>query len=298
MISPDLPDPFDATVRSFVIRATRSRIEAGLLAIPSASLAAFPASRSTISVRFDESVTAAGRTFIPGATSAKEARIYGLSEWFRTAAIEPGDLIRISVIESEPPVYWLIREDRYRNLVVGTLIERGEKAPTVSDAEAAVTTLRRFTGRRSKEIIKQEIAGFAGRYEEERRRAKRYGEARLPARPWVRALLGELYEGRCQLCAYTFQMASGRPYYEIHHIAGEHGDDPRNLLLVCSNCHAKLTHGTVANLQFRDGWLIEVTLCGSRVRVKQLTIAKPTTLPPLAILLLLASSFVSRRLYP
>lgn len=65
--------------------------------------------------------------------------------------------------------------------------------------------------------------------------------------------LKALYDGRCQICEFTFPKRDGTNYAEVHHLESlsEGGwEDPRNMLVVCANCHRQLHYGRVK----RIGW--------------------------------------------
>jgi len=55
--------------------------------------------------------------------------------------------------------------------------------------------------------------------------------------------LKELYQGRCQICNFTFKKKDGQNYSETHHIIplGEQGSEEiKNIIIVCSNCHSQI----------------------------------------------------------
>jgi len=87
--------------------------------------------------------------------------------------------------------------------------------------------------------------------------------------PAIRILLREFHEGRCQLCSFTFEKRDGEPYFEVHHLDPAVGHHPKNLLVVCPNCHAQLEHARVADLRWVDGWLMRVTINGREFSVRQ-----------------------------
>lgn len=53
--------------------------------------------------------------------------------------------------------------------------------------------------------------------------------------------------GTCEDClkAAPFIRRNGEPYLEVHHIvalATNGGDHPANVVAICPNCHARITH--------------------------------------------------------
>lgn len=64
--------------------------------------------------------------------------------------------------------------------------------------------------------------------------------------------LKELYEGKCQICGFTFKKENGENYSECHHLIplGENGSDSLdNIIIVCANCHRMLHY---ARIEFRN----------------------------------------------
>lgn len=60
--------------------------------------------------------------------------------------------------------------------------------------------------------------------------------------------LKKLYDGKCQICGYTFRKRDGSNYCEGNHLIplGEKGSDSiANLTILCSNCHSEMTYANV-----------------------------------------------------
>jgi len=110
----------------------------------------------------------------------------------------------------------------------------------------------------------------------------------------MRALLGHAYSGKCHLCSYTFTKKNGAPHFEIHHIQPLVGDHPQNLLVVCANCHAKLTYADVSSPIYQDGWLVEVRINGTRVTVRQQFLASRAVVPALIGAALILAAHATR----
>lgn len=67
-------------------------------------------------------------------------------------------------------------------------------------------------------------------------------------------MLKKLYDGKCQICGFTFESKSGENFAEVHHLEAlsEGGMDvPANLIVVCANCHRMFHHA--AEIE-RVGW--------------------------------------------
>lgn len=85
------------------------------------------------------------------------------------------------------------------------------------------------------------------------RNVKRYERSRIGQ------ALKALYEGRCQICGYTFLKRDGTNYAEVHHLEAlsEGGwEDPKNMLVVCANHHRQLHYAKVERIGWKGGQLI------------------------------------------
>jgi hypothetical protein len=63
----------------------------------------------------------------------------------------------------------------------------------------------------------------------------------------VRTFLQQQYNGRCQICGYTFAKRNGDPYFEgvylVRQTEARWVDRPGNVLCLCANCSAQWAHG-------------------------------------------------------
>lgn len=68
-----------------------------------------------------------------------------------------------------------------------------------------------------------------------------------PRNPETRKFLEEKYEGRCQICDYTFEQRNRTYYFEAVHLisrtTGQWADDWRNAICLCANHSAQFQHG-------------------------------------------------------
>lgn len=266
---------------SIEIRVTKSRLSKGLLSIPSSLCYLFPSARCTIRVAFEDETTYADKTFIPNDSKTKESRLFGLSEWFGKQAVRHGDLVVIERENEDSTAYriatqrfLLAREERsLRATILG--------ASEIKDAGLAIESLARIVRRKPRDVAVAELKTLVNLSRDVARNTRQLHSraSHAPAMAGVRAMLGYAYEGRCQLCSFTFLKRDRKPYYEVHHIDPERGDDPRNLLVLCANCHAKLTHASVESLGFLDGWLTSIEVNGQHVKVRQLLVEPSLSLP-------------------
>jgi 5-methylcytosine-specific restriction endonuclease McrA len=255
----------------FTIRASASRLDKGLLAIPKKFRDLFPRERGRIHVAFDDDDSVKPLTFQPYDSVVKENRIFGLRQWFSKRGVREGDLISITLEDPERPSY-RIALDRF-------VLERQEQrareglrlAQTDSEAEDQLTTLSQLTRRRPRDVAREELMRIAAQSEPRTRpttappRAERHEV--VPS--GIRILLRELHDGKCQLCSFTFEKKNGEPYFEVHHLNPSVGHHPSNLLVVCPNCHAQFEHATIADLRWAGPWLVGVTINGKHRSVRQ-----------------------------
>jgi 5-methylcytosine-specific restriction endonuclease McrA len=255
----------------FIIRATASRLEKGLLAVPQKFTDWFPREKGQIQVLFDDEEKAKTLTFHPYDPIVKENRIFGLGQWMSKRGVREGDLISIAVEDPSRHVY-RIALDRY-------VQEREEHrarqelhgAQTDSDAERELSTLSRLTRRRPRELAQEELLRIAQQSPRQPRpRVSPAATERHEGVPsGIRVLLRELHDGKCQICSFTFEKRNGEPYFEIHHLDPDVGHHPSNLLVLCPNCHAQFEHATVTDFKWVGIWLVSVTINRERIAVRQ-----------------------------
>ena len=255
----------------FTIRASASRLEKGLLAIPQRFRGLFPQLRGPIRVVFDDEEKVKSLTFQPYDAVGKENRIFGLRQWFLKRGVCEGDVISISAENPERSLY-RIALDRF-------VLERQQQrarqglrvAETDSEAEQQLTTLSRLARRRPREVAREELLRIVGDSTPRPRPTvlPRVAERHEVVPSGIRVLLRELHDGKCQLCSFTFEKRSGDPYFEVHHLDPKIGHHPTNLLVVCPNCHAQLEHATISDLRLAGSWLVGVTINGKRVSIRQ-----------------------------
>lgn len=261
----------NAEKQRFVIRASASRLDKGLLAIPQKFRYLFPTERTQVHVVFDDGVSVRAHTFQPFDPVVKESRILGLRKWFSRRGVNEGDLISITIENPARPLY-RIALDRF-------VLERQEKcarqglksAQTDSAAEEQLMALSRLTKKQPREVAKEELARIAEQSTPRPRPTvlPRTAERHEVVPPSIRVLLRELHDGKCQICSFTFIKKSGEPYFQVHHLDANVGHHPSNLLVVCPNCHAQLEHATVTDLRWAGPWLVGVTINGKQLSVRQ-----------------------------
>ena len=282
----------------FSIRATASRLDKGLLAIPQKFKKLFPRAKSVIQVIFDDGVKSRPLTFQPYDSVTKENRIFGLRQWFLTRGVREGDVISITV-ESPSQQLYRIALDRFvlSKQEEGTRAElRG--ATTESEAERHFTRLAEITKRRPREAARGELLRIA---EKSLPRSRPVAFPRLVPRrevvpPAIRIMLRELHNGKCQLCSFTFEKRNGEPYFEVHHLDPAVGHHPKNLLVVCPNCHAEFEHARLGDLRWADGWLVSVTINEKQISIRQPFVNESNWKTLIGVIVIVAAVRVGRLL--
>lgn len=255
----------------FTIRASASRLDKGLLAIPQKFKRLFPGERSQIQVVFDDGENVKSLAFQPYDTVVKENRIFGLRRWFLRRNVREGDLISVTIEDPERRLY-RIALDRYvqeRQQQKARLGLQG--ARTDSEADRQLTLLSQLTRRRPRAVAQEELLRIAGQSMPRPRPTvvPRVAERHEVVPSGIRILLRELHDGRCQLCSFTFEKRNGEPYFEVHHLDPNLGHHPSNLLVVCPNCHAQFEHATVTDFRWAGYWLVGVAINGRHLSVRQ-----------------------------
>jgi 5-methylcytosine-specific restriction endonuclease McrA len=285
-----------ADKQRFTIRATASRLEKGLLAIPQKFTGWFPGEKGQIQVVFDDEEKAKALTFHPYDPTVKENRIFGLAHWFSKRGVREGDLISITLEDLDRRLYRIVLDRFIREREVQKARQKLQAAPTDSEANQEFGRLSRLTRKRPRELAQEELLRIA--QESPRRprpRASPGAAERREAVPsGIRVLLGELHHGKCQLCSFTFEKRNGEAYFEIHHLDPAVGHHPTNLLVVCPNCHAQFEHATVTDFRWAGNWLVGVMINGKGVAIRQPLAHDSIRRSLLGLVIVLAATQVGR----
>ncbi|MGA8763260.1 MAG: HNH endonuclease [Candidatus Sulfotelmatobacter sp.] len=282
--------------KRFTIRASASRLDKGLLAIPQKFRELFPGSRTHIHVVFDDGQKVKEVTFQPYDSVVKENRIFGLRQWFSARGVREGDLISVTVEDKARGLYRIaldrfVRERAEQRARLGL-----QGARTDAQAEEQLTVLSHLTSRRPRETAREELLRIAEQLPHMPRPTvlPRMAERHEVVSSAIRVLLRELHDGKCQLCSFTFEKKGGEPYFEVHHVEARVGHHPQNLLVVCPNCHAQLEHAEVDLLERHDGWLVAVTINGKRIAVRQPLVSESHWKALLGLTILIAAIRMGR----
>ncbi len=242
------------------IRLTQSRIDKGLIAIPTALAGWFPDHNADIQVYLNDSSTSQPKRYSSYSGSTKECRIGGISQWLKEDGLKSGDEIVVQLIDRQNLTYRLIPEKDF----VGTtqrLQTDLDNSPNESQASEELARLSEWTNVRKSSVALSEFRRLieSSPSGERERTARRSSRARESTPPSLRTLLGQLYQGHCQVCDFWFLKRNKDPYFEIHHLDPTGGHHPKNLIVVCGNCHNQFEHAEVAAEFDDERWLIEVS---------------------------------------
>src|SRR3972149_7967660 len=242
------------------IKLTQSRIDKGLIAVPVSLAGWFPDQNDTVEIYLNDSPSSQTKQYSSYNSSTRECRIGGMKEWFQQNNIKSGDEIVIQLIDKEHFIYRLIPE---RNFILKTkeLQDSFDNSETEQEASEKITTLAEWTDLDTEKVVLSEYHRLINAIPIQERRyiKKRSNQAREGAPHNLRILLGDIYQGHCQVCDFWFLKKDNRPYFETHHINPLLGNNPKNMVLVCANCHRQFEYTDVHHEFNNEGWLVKVS---------------------------------------
>lgn len=255
------------------IEITQSRVDKGLIAIPVALAKWFPDKNETIQVYLSDSPLSQAKRYSSYSSSTRECRIGGMKQWFQQNKIKSGDEIVIQFLDKENFIYRLIPE---RNFILKTkeLQHSFDVSENEQEASEKITNLAQWTDLDKNKVTLNEYHRLIDTLPSEGRLSIRRStsRARESAPANLRTLLEEIYKGYCQVCNFWFLKRDNNPYFEIHHLDPLRGHHPKNLLVVCGNCHNQFEYAPVRQDFNSDGWLIRVSFNANIHSVKQATL--------------------------
>jgi 5-methylcytosine-specific restriction endonuclease McrA len=296
--SADLRGAVTTEKEGFTIRASSSRLEKGLIAIPQRFNDRFPRERGPIQIVFDDEQEPRALTFHPYDPVVKESRIFGLGHWFSRRGVREGDQISITLEDVSRRLYRIALDRYVREREEEKTREKLHAARTDSEAEQEIDALSRMTKRRPRAVAHDELTRIA--LESIRRPRPKIppgaAERHEGVPSGIRVLLRELHDGKCQLCSFTFEKPNGEPYFEVHHLDPEIGHHPTNLLVLCPNCHAQFERATVTDFRWVGNWLVGVTINGKRFSIRQPLVHDSIRRALLGFVILVAAAHLGRLL--
>ena len=241
------------------IKITQSRIDKGLIAIPMSLAKWFPDQNARIQVFFDDALSAETKQYSSYKSRTKECRIGGMGEWLTKNGIEDGDEIVIQLIDKERLVYRLTPESKFllRTREIQNSFDRSE---TEICATEQIQRLSRWACVDHANAVANEYIRLVNASPARARRyvARRSKQAKESSPCNLRLLLRDIYGGHCQVCDFWFLKKDNEPYFEIHHINPLLSNNPKNLVVVCANCHRQFEYAHVAHEFSHDNWLVRV----------------------------------------
>lgn len=253
------------------IKITQSRLDKGLIAIPMSLARWFPAQNTRIQILLDDATAPEIKQYSSYKSRTRECRIGGMAEWFRNNKIKDGDEIVIQLVDKERFVYRLIPESRYI-LKTHEIQNNLDSSESEISAKEEIEKLSRWAGIvQGKVVINEYIRLINTIPITERRYVSRHSKQAKEITPYnLRVLLGDIYQGHCQVCDFRFFKKDNGPYFEIHHINPLLSNNPKNLLVVCANCHNQFEYANVENGFSQDNWLVKVKFNDKIFQVNQI----------------------------
>jgi hypothetical protein len=241
------------------IKMTQGRLDKGLIAFPVSLADKFPTQSGDIKIFIGDSADAQLKPFSSYSSRTHETRINGLRDWFRRDNIKNGDEIVIQFIDEKNHIYRLIKENDFINKTLE--LEQGlDNSNTDEEASGKIATLANWTKSEKNKVLYSELFRLSsGLPIVERRiveRKRRNALENIPA--GIRMLLTEIYKGHCQVCDFTFLKKNHQPYFEAHHLNPHKGHHPKNLVVVCGNCHNEFENANVKQELDENAWLTKV----------------------------------------
>jgi hypothetical protein len=264
----------DITYNYATITITQSRIDKGLLAIPVGLAESFPEENKDIEVYLSDSTVPRPKRYSSYNSSTRECRIGGLKEWFVQNNIERGEEVVVQFLDKEHFIYRLIPEKEFV-LTTKNLQKDFDSAGSEIEASSKVKTLSKWTLSDESEVVINEYQRLAtdsllGERQYVKKNSTRSRE-NLPAN--LRTLLSKIYLGHCQICDFWFLQRDNQPYFEVHHLNPQMGHHPKNILVVCGNCHNQFEYTNVHNEFDDERWLVQVFFNEKMYLVKQVLLS-------------------------
>ncbi|MDP2168594.1 MAG: HNH endonuclease signature motif containing protein [Thermodesulfovibrionales bacterium] len=241
------------------IKITQSRINKGLIAIPISLIKWFPEHNARIQIYLDDSITPESKKYSSYESKTRECRIGGMAEWFRRNKIKDGDEIVVQLVDKKHFIYRLIPESKYI-LKTHELQESLDSSENDVSAKEEILKLSKWASIDRSQVVLNEYVRLVDTLPTEVRRYvnRRSNQAKESVPNNLRVLLGDIYQGHCQVCEFWFLKKDNEPYFEVHHINPLLSNNPKNLLVVCPNCHRQFEYAEVKNEFDQDNWLVKV----------------------------------------
>jgi hypothetical protein len=255
------------------IRLTQSRIDKGLIAIPVSLAEWFPDHSANIEIHLNDSPISQSKRYSSYSSSTKECRIGGVKQWFEENNLKSGDEIVVQLIDKKSLIYRLIPETDFIAATQGLQTSLDNSA-SEGEASEKIVRLSEWTNvEKSKVALNEYRRLIATSVSVERGlTTRKSSRSRENTPPSLRTLLGHLYQGHCQVCDFWFLKRNNEPYFEIHHLDAQGGHHPKNLVVVCGNCHNQFEYTDVAPEFNGEQWLTGVYFNKTLHQVNQIVL--------------------------
>jgi hypothetical protein len=253
------------------IRITQSRLDKGLIAIPVSLAKWFPDHTETIQVYLNDSPLSQTKQYSSYNSSTRECRIGGLRRWFQQNNIKSGEEIVVQFTNKEHLIYRLIPESNFI-LKTKELQNSFDKSKSEDEATDKIMTLAQWAHLDKGKAMLNEYYRLTNTFPtDDRQYIKRtISRARESIPTNLRTVLEEIYKGHCQLCDFWFLKRNNKPYFEVHHLDPQKGHHPKNLVVVCGNCHNQYEQSNVKQEFNNEGWLVKVNFNKTKFSVTQI----------------------------
>jgi len=236
------------------IKTTKSRIEKGLLAIPVSLIDLFPKNKKKIILVNHDNVEQF-KTFTPYNSSSRECRIGGMREFYNKYKIRDSEELVILLLDDDK--FKIIPEKLFTNEIIS--LEKQLESANDEDSEDIFEKISNITNIKIENIIQNEFVRLSNHCIQKRKKIKKSESLISESVPQsYRKILLNLYKGKCQLSAFTFIMKNGKPYFEIHHIDPNKGNNFKNLLVVSPNIHMQFEYAKKKEIFDDEGWIRKV----------------------------------------
>lgn len=253
------------------IEISQSRIDKGLIALPRSLTGWFPDHHTTIRVYLGDSPIPEVKNYTSYTGSTNESRIGGMADWFNANNIRGGDEIVIQLIDEKEGIYRLIAENDF---IIKTkkLQDSFDNSQDEEEALEGVVQLAKWTELDKSRVSLNEYRRLVDTMPIRKREyvSRQSNQTRERAPHNLRVLLGEIYQGRCQVCDFTFLKKDDKLYFEIHHIDPVESHQPKNLMVVCANCHRQFQFANADHIFNDESWLIKVNFNQSSYDINQI----------------------------
>ncbi|MFQ5861581.1 MAG: HNH endonuclease [Candidatus Brocadiales bacterium] len=196
-----------------------------------------------------------------------------MAEWFRDNNIKDGDEVVVQLVDKEKFIYKLVPEHKFL-IKTNELQKDFDESENEAEASEQVAKLAKWTDLDKREVVLNEYRRLLDTSKvEERRYVERPSSRAGESVPYnLRALLGCIYQGHCQVCDFWFLKRDNTPYFETHHLKRSLGNNPKNIVLVCANCHRQFEYAHVLSKFNDDNWLVMVSFNEKTYPVNQVVL--------------------------